>query len=190
MTVPIEDAIFVVCSLIGVALLLVTVAFDDALGGVLDALHIDAEVGGTPYMPPLLGFVLAFGVGGLVGSQVLGLRGVPALFGGLVAGVVGAVVSWAVVVLLQRNETQAPPSIRELVGRDAVVAVAIAAGRFGSVYVRAEGRMHEYSATAATDISRHTPVTVTAALGNGLVVTPIETAVPTTTLAEPSDRDA
>ena len=48
------------------------------------------------------------------------------------------------------------------------------AGRFGSVYVRAEGRTHEYSATAVADIGAGAEVTVTGAVGDGLVVAAIE----------------
>jgi membrane protein implicated in regulation of membrane protease activity len=65
MVVPIEDLIFVVCTLVGGGLLLITVLVDDILGGVLDALHVGFDIGGVSLMPLLLGFVSMFGVGGL-----------------------------------------------------------------------------------------------------------------------------
>jgi membrane protein implicated in regulation of membrane protease activity len=64
--------------------------------------------------------------------------------------------------------------MRDLVGREASVAVAIPAGRFGSVYVRTRGETREYSATASADIPAGAVVTVTGALGNGLVVAAVE----------------
>jgi membrane protein implicated in regulation of membrane protease activity len=174
LTVPVEDAVFVVCALIGLALLLITVVFDDLLGGLLDALHVDVDVGGTSLAPLLLGFVSMFGVGGLIATQLLGVHGGPAAVGGVIAGVIGAVLASMLFGLLRRSESPGPFSMRDLVGGTASVAVSIPAGRFGSVYVKAEGQTHEYSATASVDIPAGTPVTVTAALGNGLVVAPIE----------------
>ena len=70
MVVPIEDLIFVICTLLGGGLLLVTVLVDDILGGVLDALHVGFDIGGVSLMPLLLGFVSMFGVGGLMGLAV------------------------------------------------------------------------------------------------------------------------
>jgi membrane protein implicated in regulation of membrane protease activity len=189
-TVPVEDAVFIVCALIGLVLLLVTVVFDDILGGLLDALHVDVDVGGTSLAPLLLGFVSMFGIGGLIATQLLDVHGGQAAVGGVVAGVIGAVLASTLFGVLRRSETAAPFSIRDLVGRDASVAVAIPAGRFGSVYVKAEGQTHEYSATAAIDIPSGTRVTVTAALGNGLVVAPIEAPVPARPLSEGGNHGA
>jgi hypothetical protein len=59
------------------------------------------------------------------------------------------------------------------VGRQASVAVSIPAGRFGSVWVKAEGQTHEFSATSAVDIPAGTAVTVTGTAGTGLVVAPL-----------------
>jgi hypothetical protein len=54
------------------------------------------------------------------------------------------------------------------------VAVAIPAGRLGSVYVRAEGQNHEYSATAAVDVASGSVVRVVGVHGSGLIVAPLE----------------
>ena len=37
-TIPVEDWVFVLCTLVGGGLLLITVLVDDILGGILDAL--------------------------------------------------------------------------------------------------------------------------------------------------------
>ncbi len=188
-TVPVEDAVFVLCALIGLVLLLVTVAFDDLLGGVLDALHVDVDVdvGGASLTPLLLGFVSMFGLGGLIATQLLELHGGLAALGGVVAGIVGALLASTLFGLLRRSESASPLSMRDLVGGPASVAVAIPAGRFGSVYVKAGGQTHEYSATASVDIPAGTPVTVVAALGNGLVVAAIESPAPARPLSEGGD---
>lgn len=175
--VPVEDVVFIVCALVGLVLLLVTVVFDDILGGLLDALHV-GEIGGTSVTPLLLGFVSMFGVGGLFATQLLDLHGGAAALAGVAMGVVGGVLASLLFGVLRRSESSSPFSVQDFVGHPASVAVSIPAGRFGSVYVKAEGQTHEFSATASTDITSGTPVTVTAALGNGLVVARLESGVP------------
>ena len=83
------NAIFLFCLVLGGGLLLVTVLLDDIVGGVLDALHFGFDIGGVTLMPPLLGFVAMFGVGGLIGTQVLQLDNGRASLLGAVAGAAG-----------------------------------------------------------------------------------------------------
>ena len=61
--------------------------------------------------------------------------------------------------------------------------VAIPAGRNGSVWVKAEGQTHEFSATAAVDIPAGASVTVTGIAGTGLIVAPVGAAAGTTATA-------
>jgi membrane-bound ClpP family serine protease len=178
MVVPIEDLIFVVCTLIGGGLLLVTVLVDDILGGVLDALHIGFDIGGVSLMPLLLGFVSMFGVGGLFATQVLGLHAGPAAIVGTIGGMIGFGIVFVMFSVLRRSEGANPFSTSSLVGRPASVSVSIPAGRFGTVLVKAEGQTHEFSATASVDIATGTPVTVTGTAGTGLIVAPIAPAAP------------
>ena len=178
MVVPIEDLIFVVCTLIGGGLLLVTVLVDDILGGLLDALHIGFDIGGVSLMPLLLGFVSMFGVGGLFATQVLNLHAGPAAVVGTIGGLFGFGIVFVMFTLLRRSEGSNPFSTSTLVGRQASVAVSIPAGRFGSVLVKAEGQTHEFSATAAVDVPAGTAVTITGTAGTGLVVAPLVAAVP------------
>jgi len=173
MVVPIEDLIFVVCTLVGGGLLLITVLVDDILGGVLDALHVGFDIGGVSLMPLLLGFVSMFGVGGLFATQVLGVHAGQAAIVGTIGGLIGFGIVFVMFSLLRRSEGANPFSTSSLVGRTASVSVSIPAGRFGSVLVKAEGQTHEFSATASIDIPSGTPVTVTATAGTGLVVAPL-----------------
>src|SRR5580765_7376488 len=173
MVVPIEDLIFVVCTLVGGGLLLITVLVDDILGGVLDALHIGFDIGGVSLMPLLLGFVSMFGVGGLFATQVLDLHAGPAAIVGTIGGVIGFGIVFVMFSVLRRSEGANPFSTSSLVGRQASVSVSIPAGRFGTVLVKAEGQTHEFSATAALDIAPGTSVRVTGTAGTGLVVEPL-----------------
>jgi membrane protein implicated in regulation of membrane protease activity len=178
MVVPVEDLIFVVCTVLGGGLLLITVLVDDILGGILDALHIGFDIGGVSLMPLLLGFVSMFGVGGLFATQVLDFHGGRAALIGTVSGVFGFGIVFVMFTVLRRSEGANPFSTATLVGRQASVAVSIPAGRFGSVLVKAEGQTHEFSATSAVDVPAGTAVTITGTAGTGLVVVPLAAPAP------------
>jgi membrane protein implicated in regulation of membrane protease activity len=185
--IPVDDLVFIVCTLVGGGLLLITVLLDDVLGGLLDVLHIDFDIGGVSLVPLLLGFVSMFGVGGLFATQVLDVRGGQAAIIGTVSGLIGFSVVYVMFNLLRKSEGANPFSTSSLVGRSASVAVDIPAGRRGSVLVKAEGQTHEFSATAAVDIPAGTTVTVTGTAGTGLIVAP-QAAVPPSTAGDgPAD---
>ena len=177
--VALDDLVFVVCTLVGGGLLLITVLVDDILGGLLDALHLGFDIGGVSLMPLLLGFVSMFGVGGLFATQVLDIHGSQAGLIGFIGGVIGFAIVFLMFNVLRRSEGANPFSTSKLVGRQASVAVGIPAGRFGSVLVKAEGQTHELSATAAVDIAAGSAVTVVGTAGVGLVVEPLAPRQPT-----------
>jgi membrane protein implicated in regulation of membrane protease activity len=188
-SVSLEDIVFAAFGLVGLVLAVATVVFGYELGETLDRLGVGVETARAPVAALLIGFISLFGVGGLIAVRLLDVHGGFAVLAGLVAGVVGAVAARALSEYLRASENPGPPSMRELVGRPASVAVAIPAGRFGSVYVRAEGRTHEYSATAATDIAAGAEVTVTGAVGNGLVVARVEAPPAARVLTDDGDAD-
>jgi membrane protein implicated in regulation of membrane protease activity len=163
--IPVEDLVFVVCTLVGGGLLLITVLVDDIIGAV-----IHFEIGGISLMPLLLAFISMFGVGGLFATQVLDVHGGQAAIAGTGFGVVGMGVAYLLFGVLRRAEAPEPFSTRDLVGDDAFVAVGIPAGRFGSVLVKKEGQTHEFSATASTDVAAGTTVRVIGVAGAGLIV--------------------
>lgn len=163
--IPVEDLVFVVCTLVGGGLLLLTVLLDDIIGAVFDF-----DIGGVSLMPLLLSFVSMFGVGGLFATQVLDVHGGQAAIAGTGFGVVGMGVAYLLFGLLRRAEAAEPFSIRDLIGDDAFVAVGIPAGRFGSVLVKKEGQTHEFSATASTDVAAGTTARVIGVAGSGLIV--------------------
>jgi len=163
--IPVEDLVFVICTLVGGGLLLVTVLVDDIIGAV-----IHFEIGGISLMPLLLAFVSMFGVGGLFATQVLDVHGGQAAIVGTGFGVAGMGVAYLLFGLLRRAESGEPFSLRDLIGDEAFVAVGIPAGRFGSVLVKKEGQTHEFSATASTDVAVGTTARVIGVAGAGLIV--------------------
>ena len=170
--IPVEDFVFVVCTLVGGGLLLVSVLVDDILGGLLDALNIGFDIGGVSLMPLALAFVSMFGVGGLFATQVLDVHGGTAAVIGALFGAAGFGVAFVLFSVMRRSEGATPFSTATLVGRDAFVGVGIPAGRYGSVLVKAEGQTHEFSATASIDIPPGSVVRITGTAGTGLIVAP------------------
>jgi membrane protein implicated in regulation of membrane protease activity len=185
--VPVDDLVFIVCTLVGGGLLLITVLLDDVIGGLFDVLHIDFDIGGVSLVPLMLGFVSMFGVGGLFATQVLEVRGGQAAIVGTVSGLIGFSIVYLMFNLLRKSEGANPFSTSTLVGRSASVAVDIPAGRRGTVLVKAEGQTHEFSATAAVDIPAGTTVTVTGTAGTGLIVAPQAGQPPSTAGDGPAD---
>lgn len=167
-TIPVEDWIFAVAALLGGVLLLITVVFDDVLGGLLDGFGFD--IGGTSITPILLGFIGMFGAGGLIATQVLDIHGPGAAVIGIAAGVGGALLAGALFGFLRRSESAEPFKIADLVGGTAYVSVAIPANRYGSVLVKAEGQTHEFAATADSDIAAGRTVEVTGVAGTAVIV--------------------
>jgi membrane protein implicated in regulation of membrane protease activity len=166
--IPVEDWVFAVAALVGGVLLLITVVFDDIVGGLLDGFGFD--IGGTSLTPILLGFVGMFGAGGLFATQVLDVHGGQAAVIGIVAGIGGAALAGGLFGLLKRSETEEPFNMADLVGDSAYVSVAIPADRFGSVLAHVEGQTHEFAATSDQEIPAGRTVTITGIAGSGLIV--------------------
>lgn len=167
-TIPVEDWVFGVAALVGGVLLLLTVVFDDIVGGLLDGLGFD--IGGTSITPILLGFIGMFGAGGLFATQVMDVHGAQAAMVGVVAGGGGAALAGILFGILRRSESEEPFSLADLVGTEAHVSVSIPASRYGSVLVKAEGQTHEFTATAEHDVPAGRTVRVVGVAGSGLIV--------------------
>jgi len=186
--IPVEDFIFVVCALVGGGLLLITVLVDDIVGAIFSF-----DIGGVSLMPLVLSFVSMFGVGGLFATQVLDIHEGQAALWGTAFGLAGIGIAYTVFSALRRAEAERPFSTADLVGHDAYVQISIPAGAYGSVMVRAEGQIHEFSATASVDIPAASAVRVTGVAGPGLIVEPAgpsaASQTATTTRATEGDSD-
>jgi membrane protein implicated in regulation of membrane protease activity len=173
-TIPVEDLVFVVCTFVGGALLLITVLVDDVLGGALEALNIHFEIGGMSLMPLALSFIAMFGVGGLFATQILDVHGGAAALVGAISGTGGALLAWGLFTAFKRSEAPSPFSTGDLVGQEALVSVAIPARRWGSIQITVEGQLHQFPATAAVDVPSGVLVRISSVAGSGLMVTPTE----------------
>ena len=167
------NAIFLFCLVLGGGLLLVTILLDDIVGGLLDALHFGFDIGGVTLMPPLLGFVAMFGVGGLIGTQVLGLDNGRASLLGAVAGAAGFALVFGMFSVLKRSESAPAFNLSDLIGEAGRVNVAIPARRFGSVFVSYAGASHNLTATADVDVASGAAVRIVSIAGSNLVVEPV-----------------
>jgi membrane protein implicated in regulation of membrane protease activity len=166
------DLVFGGCLLIGGGLLLLTLIFDDLLGGFLNAFHFGLDLGGVSPTPVLLGFVAMFGVGGLLGIHGFGIGVGLATLVGVVAGVVGAAVVLAAFRFLRQAESTDTFSLEDMVGATGRVSVAIPANRFGTVLISFAGASHNMTATADAEIPAGRVVKVVAVAGTNLVVAP------------------
>lgn len=169
-TIDLANTIFVICLAVGGILLLLTVLLDDILGGLLDFLHIDFDLGGVTLMPLLLAFVAMFGVGGLIGTEALGMQAGPASLVGTVFGLAGAGVVFVMFSFLKRAEAPQPFSLHDMVGHHGRVTVGIPAGRNGSVFLSYGGGSHELTATSDVEIAAGSTVVITDAVGGTLIV--------------------
>lgn len=171
--IDLADGIFLFCLLVGGGLLLLTVVLDDVIGGMFDALHVGIHVGGVALMPPLLGFVSMFGIGGLIGTQLLGMgTGQASLLGGA-AGAIGFALVFGMFAMLRRAEGAEAFSLSELVGQTGRVSVAIPANRYGTVLISYAGSSHNLTATADVDVAPGSSVRVTGIAGTNVIVEPL-----------------
>lgn len=171
--IDLANGIFIFCLAVGGGLLLLTVVLDDIIGGVFDALHIGFHVAGVALMPPLLGFIAMFGIGGLIGTQILKLEQGPASLVGAVAGALGFGLVFGMFAILRRSEGAEPFSLTELVGQTGRVSVAIPAKRYGSVFISYAGGSHNLTATSDVDVPPGSSVRVTGIAGTNVIVEPL-----------------
>lgn len=171
-TIDLANSIFIGCLLIGGGLLLLTVLVDDILGGLLDAFHINFDVGGVSLMPLLLGFVSMFGVGGLLGTEVFDFDAGRASLVGLAFGIAGTLFVYYLFGALRRAEAPQAFSLSDLVGQRGRVTVGIRPGKAGSVLVTFAGQANDVTATADTEIAAGALVLVKDLAGSTLIVEP------------------
>ena len=168
-TIPIEDWVFGVAALVGGVLLLVTVVFDDILGGLLDGFGFD--IAGTSFTPILLGFIGMFGAGGLFATQVLDLHGAQAAIVGVISGVGGAALAAAPV---QRPQTERVRRAVQARGprrrRRCTCRWGSRPNRYGSVLASGRGRPTSSRRPPTGTSPAGRTVKVTGVAGNGLIV--------------------
>jgi membrane-bound ClpP family serine protease len=176
--IDLANGIFIFCLAVGGGLLLLTIVLDEVISGLFDALNIGIEIGGVALMPPLLGFVSMFGIGGLIGTQVFKLDTGAASLLGAVAGALGFGLVFGMFSVLRRSEAPEAFSLNDLVGQTGRVSVAIPAKRYGSVFISHAGASHNLTATSDVDVAPGSSVRVTGIAGSNVVVEPVARSTP------------
>lgn len=171
--INLTNTIFLFCVLVGGGLLLLTILVDDVLGGIFDALNIGVDFAGVSLVPLLLGFVSMFGVGGLLGTEILHLSGAQASLVGAGSGILGAAFVTGIFRFLRHAESPEAFSLQDMVGQQGRVSVSIRAGHFGTVMLSFAGASHNLTATADVNIAAGEPVTVDGVAGSNLIVVPL-----------------
>src|SRR6266516_5291997 len=164
------DLVFGVCLLPGGSLLLLTLIFDDLLGGLLNVVHLGFDLGGVSPTPVLLGFIAMFGVGGLLGEHSFNAGVGGSTLIAVVAGLTGSGVVFVAFKALGQAESTESFSLQDMIGSTGRVSVAIPANRFGTVLISFAGASHSMGATADTEIPAGRVVKVVGVAGNNLVV--------------------
>jgi membrane protein implicated in regulation of membrane protease activity len=167
------DLVFGLCLLVGGALLLLTLIFDDLFGGIFGALHLGFDVTGASPTPILLGFVAMFGLGGLFGLHSLVLSVTWSTIIALASGSLGGLVVLGAFRVLNNAASSTTFSLSDMVGTTAYVSVGIPASHYGTVLISFAGSSHSLGATADTDIPVGHRVKVTGVAGTNLVVAPL-----------------
>ncbi len=119
--------------------------------------------------PILLGFLAMFGIGGLVGAA-LELNAVDQLLIGVGFGAAGASTALGIFAALGRVEGRRPTTLRELIGRHAVVTVSIDPSARGTVRLTYDGAIQILPATADNSIARGREVEIVAVHGMAVTV--------------------
>lgn len=174
LTIDLANLIFLGCMIIGGSLLLLSVVLGGILDGILDSVGFDFDLGGVSFMPVLLGFVSMFGIGGLFGTEGLGLAAGPASLVGAVFGSLGAAATIAIFRFLRRAEAEGASSNASLVGQTARVSVSIPPSGYGSVIVNFDGSPAERRAAATEPIKAGSIVRISMVIGGDVVVTPFK----------------
>lgn len=151
--------VFIVIGVIGVAILLLTVLFDD----VLDAVLPESEwISG-----PVIGaFLAAFGLFGWGLDSGAGASRSVAVLGGIGGGIVLGYFTYRLARVLWAMPTDATPTTERTVGAEARVVTAIKAGATGEVVLRLGGQPVKYTATADIDVPTGASVVVVAVESN------------------------
>jgi membrane protein implicated in regulation of membrane protease activity len=160
---------FIVIGVIGLLIVVLSLALDDLLEGVFEALSIDT--GSGLFSAPVIGaFLAALGFGGAL-LMSAGDAGAPlAALGGLGAGVVMGGAAWWITRALMRMPTDEPVRTSDLVGKRAEVVTPIPSGGYGEVYVHHAGQRLKLHARAAAPVPAGTATVVIAVTSPSSVV--------------------
>ena len=154
MSIDLANAVFLISLAVGALLLLVGRFLDDETGRLLQFLHLGTSVRGVPIFAYVLGFLVGFGVGGLVGTRLLNAETLPAIALGVVGGMFGVVIVWTNSDARVRHKagTVRKVDLDDLVGHRGRVPMELTTDRRGTVSLSYRGAEREFAATSASNI--------------------------------------
>ena len=154
---------FVVVGLVGAALLVLFIVFDDVLDGILP--DVDWISG------PVIGaFLAAFGLFGWVAQEGFDAPGGAAAVAGIGGGLALGWFAYRLSSALLHSPTDETPRTSALVGHEARVVTPVRAGGSGEVVVRLGGQPVKLLATAEDDLATGTTAVVIAVESSTKVV--------------------
>lgn len=156
----------------GLGLLLLSVV----LGDVFDFLNVD--IGGTDLAiaPMFFTAVSAFGAGGLIGTQALGLGQGGSIAVGVGTGLAGGGLTGLLFVVLRRQESEGTFQLDELIGSRGRCTLGLGPGRVGRVSIAHAGMTRTFSASSDEEITAGEEVVVKDVIGSQLVLARPQTA--------------
>lgn len=160
---------FLIIGALGLAIVVISLLFGDILDGVFESAHFDVADGWLS--TPVLGaFLAAFGFGGALLLQGVGLSPLGAAGGGLLAGVTLGGITLALVRALMNMPTDPTPRTADLVGKLATVVTRIPEDGLGEVALTASGQRMKLSARSDAPIANGTTVVVVDVMSSTSVV--------------------
>ena len=153
-SIDLANAVFLISLAVGALLLLVGRFLDDETGRLLDFLHLRTGVRGVPILAYVLGFLVGFGLGGLVGTRLLNAETLPAIALGVVGGLFGVVIVWTNSDAWVRHQagTLKKVSLDDLVGHRGRVPMELTSDTRGTVSLSYRGAEREFAATSLSNI--------------------------------------
>ncbi|KKD07667.1 hypothetical protein [Streptomyces sp. WM6386] len=154
----------------GVALLVLSLAFDGVLEGLFDGVDVlDGLFDGWLSLPVIAGFVSMLGFSGAIAMGTTGLGAVGATVIGVPVGVGTGWLAYRLSRALMSDRSGAAPRGDDLIGVSGSVVTAIPADGYGEVLVRRAGQPVKLSAKSSVPVARGAEVWVEEALSQTAV---------------------
>lgn len=151
---------------LGLSLLLISLI----LGDMFDFADVEVLGGDLPAAPIFFASTAAFGIGGLLGTEVLGLGPRGSILTGVGTGIGAGFLTALLFAALHRAEAKGGFELSQLIGHRGHTSLALGPGRPGRVTVKFEGMTRALTATSTEEIATGEEVVVADVVGNALQV--------------------
>ncbi len=152
---------------LGLGLLLLSVL----LGDLFDFADVDVVGADVPIAPIFFAATAAFGIGGLLGTEVLRMGSAGSIVTGLLTGIGAGVLTGLLFFALTKAESKAHYTLGDLIGLRGRASLGLGPGRTGRITINYEGMTRALVATSTEEIAPGEEVIVRDVVGNALTVT-------------------